>query len=94
MTASGRTLFPNFPREDKYEITTTRREKIADEIDPVGLFVVFCAYYGLPNGGFFRYTSGIREILPNDRENIVFSANGTTIYPDQLSLTLFGEEIS
>jgi hypothetical protein len=89
MTASGRTLFPNFHREDKYEITAIRPERIVDEID-LGLFVVFCSYYGSP----FRYASGIREIMRMDRGNIVFTANGSTIHPDQLSLTLFGEEIS
>jgi hypothetical protein len=88
----GHTRFPNDPLETQI-ILTLDRSKIEKGIQEsesklVEPYIVACAYYGLPTGGRFRHTSGIRAIFLKDQDSRGFKPVGE--YPaDKLFLSNF-----
>jgi hypothetical protein len=96
MSASpGTTLFPGFCRTYSIGVSTKREEmKKGSEEDPAGLFIVACAYYGLPSGGRFRHTTVMHEIIMASGEEFPITDGDTTFEAEQLALTTFGGEIT
>lgn len=90
-TSFGHTRFPGDPLEKQIMLTVTR-DKIETGIQEsesklVEPYIVACAYYGLPTGGKFRYTSVNRAIFLKDND-LSFSPEGE--YPaDRLVLSSF-----
>jgi hypothetical protein len=96
MTASvGDNLFPDFSRI--HQITLSAALKVAKltEEDMAGLIIVACAYYGLPSGGLFRYTTVMHEIIAADGGAITTDVgDNATFNSEELSLTTFGGEMT
>jgi hypothetical protein len=69
----GHTRFPGHPLEEQIMLTATRTEiktgmQENESKSMIKLYVVACAYYGLPTGGRFRYTSVNRAIFRKDSD--------------------------
>jgi hypothetical protein len=90
-TSFGHTRFPNDPLDREIDLFVTRadiesgiKESESGLVEP---YIVACAYYGLPTGGRFRYTS-ISQAIWLDDETSGFAPTG--YYPlEKLSLSSF-----
>jgi hypothetical protein len=90
-TSFGETLFPNEVRELEIRETISR-EKLdaaikANESKLADLHVLCLAYYGLPTGGWFRYTAVIRALVPKGGDIEGFDGKEAVYPPDTLHLS-------